>query len=186
MSQSSKINTAINLQDRPLNHMADAVGDFIRYWGFRRIHGQLWTYIYLAKNPLSGAELTRMIGVSKALVSPALAELIEFKLINYEEPDGRTKKYAANPDVFKVIQNILKNRERVLIKNAQSKCELLELDCKSQMKANKHPEKNYVEVESTRLQELDSMIRAAGLALNFVVNTTSDDSLPLWQSLTEN
>ncbi len=175
MSQNSKVAKGAKSHATPVNQMADAVGDFIRYWGFRRIHGQLWTYIYLSKLSLSGAQLTRLIGVSKALVSPALAELLEFKLIKFEESDGRTKKYSANPDVFKIIQDILKGREQVLIKNAQDKCELLQ----------QAKNKTEVEVEKLRLQNLESMIRAGGFALDFIVNNTSDDSISIWEGFTE-
>ena len=173
MSQSLKINKGAIVNTSPVNQMAEAVGDFIRYWGFRRIHGQLWTYIYLSKNPLSGAELTRLLSVSKALVSPALSELLEFKLIQCEEVDGRTKKYSANTDVFKNIQEILKGREQVLINNAQEKC--------SQLSQAKN--KTEIEIENNRLQNLESMIRVGGFALNFIVNNASADSFTMWDSL---
>ena len=173
MSQNSKNIKVVKANLSPVNQMADAVGDFIRYWGFRRIHGQLWTYIYLSKNPLSGAEMTRLLSVSKALVSPALSELLEFKLIQCKETDGRTKKYTANADVFKIIQEILKGREQVLINNAQEKCSLL-----AQAK-----NKTEMEVEKLRLQNLESMIRVGGFALNFIVNNASADSVNIWDSL---
>lgn len=41
-----------------LRSLSDSVGDFIRHWGFRRIHGQIWTQVFLSKDSLSGAELT--------------------------------------------------------------------------------------------------------------------------------
>lgn len=175
MSQNSKINKVDKPNASPVNQMAEAVGDFICYWGFRRIHGQLWTYIYLSKNALSGADLTRLIGVSKALVSPALAELLKLKLIDFEESNGRTKTYSANPDVFKIIQEILKGREQVLIKNAQHKCDVLQ----------QAKNKTEIEVEKYRLQNLESMIRVGGFALDFVVNNSSEDSFPMWQGLAE-
>ncbi len=157
-----------------VNEMADAVGEFIRYWGFKRIHGQMWTYIFLSKEPLSGADLTRAIKVSKALVSPALAELLDFKLIEYKETDGRTKKYSANPEVFNVIKSILKTRERNLIKNAQSKFEILDQNAK----------KNHQEIDADRLQSLGSMITSASFALEFIINSGEDGNIPDLFSLT--
>lgn len=170
MSQTAKRTKAFTTEAKPTFVMANAVGDFIRYWGFRRIHGQLWTLIYLSKTPLSGAELTRQLAVSKALVSPALAELIEFKLITCDEIDGRTKKYIANPDVFKVIRTILKDRERKLIKNAQETFELLD---RATLKDNSL-------AEAQRLENLGAMIRAAGFALDFIISNANDEELPQW------
>ena len=151
-----------------LSELSDAVGEFIRYWGFKRVHGQLWTHIYLSKSPLSGAELTRALNVSKALVSPALAELLDFKLIECQETNGRTKKYSANPDVFNVIKTILSTRERNLIKNAQNKFELLEI--------SKSKEEHGLDVD--RMVNLGSMITSAGFALEFIIHNAEDEKIP--------
>ena len=167
MSQSPKSKSATP-QTNQVRDLADSVGDFIRYWGFKRVHGQLWTYIYLSKKPLSGADLTRALKVSKALVSPALSELLDFKLIECHESDGRTKKYSANPDVFKVIKSILSSRERILIKNAQSKFELLGLNST----------KIDHELDSDRMRNLGSMISSASFALEFIIQNTEDDKIP--------
>ncbi len=96
--------------------LAQGIGDFIRYWGFRRIHGEAWTLIYLSPSPVSGAELTRRLQVSKALMSPALQELEAFGLIARVGPaTQRSKRYIANPDVFEVIKGVLKQRELKLL-----------------------------------------------------------------------
>ena len=60
---------------RNLQQLSTRIGHFIRYWGFRKIHGEIWSIVYLAKVPLSGIEISRILKVSKALVSPALKEL---------------------------------------------------------------------------------------------------------------
>lgn len=151
----------------PLSELSDAVGEFIRYWGFKRVHGQLWTHIYLSKNSLSGADLTRALNVSKALVSPALTELLNYKLIECQETNGRTKKYSANPDVFKVIKSILSTRERSLIRNAQNKFEMLDIS-KSKVEH---------EIDANRMVNLGSMIRSAGVALEFIIDNTEDDKI---------
>lgn len=161
-----------NPDKKQLLHLKDlskTVGDFIRYWGFRRIHGQLWTQIYLSKKPLSGADLMRVLGVSKALVSPALTELLNFKLISYTETDGRTKKYTAHPDVFEVIRGILKNREKDLIEKAQINFKLL----------NDSIPKNSddVMVNEERLQSLGEMILVANFALDTIIKSADSQSI---------
>jgi len=39
--------------------LADSVGDFIRYWGFKEVHGRIWVHIYLSDNPITAKELTQ-------------------------------------------------------------------------------------------------------------------------------
>lgn len=172
--------TPSKTQDSHLRALAASVGDFIRYWGFRRIHGQLWTQIYLSKTPLSGAELVRNLGVSKALVSPALSELLRYKLIQFQETDGRTKKYSASPEVFEVIRNILKEREKRFIDNAQKNYELLQNFESEQYDQNS-------KVDHDRLDALGSMISAAGFALDFIIKSSeNDDPLASWAAVDGN
>ncbi len=118
MQDSSQRHTKLR-REMALRKLSGAIGDFIRYWGFRRIHGQIWTQVFLAKHPLSGSELSRLLKVSKALVSPALSELVAHGLIRQIGGDKKTKTYVAEPDVLKVIQNILRSREFLLVKRAE-------------------------------------------------------------------
>jgi DNA-binding transcriptional regulator GbsR (MarR family) len=157
-------------QKAQLKLVASSVGDFIRYWGFRRIHGQLWTQIYLSQYELSGADLAKALGVSKALVSPALSELIAYQLIEAIDADGRTKKYSANPKVFEVIQKILKKRERQLIAKAKENFDLL--------KALK-PENNNI-VNQERLDSLGAMISAGSLAIDVVISSVDQGQGSDW------
>ena len=36
---------------------ADAIGDVIEHWGFRKALGRMWTVLYLAGEPLSAVAL---------------------------------------------------------------------------------------------------------------------------------
>lgn len=163
-------------QIEALKALAEAVGDFIRYWGFRRIHGQLWTQIYLSDKPLSGADLMRNLDVSKALVSPALSELQQFNLIECLEVDGRTKTYKANPEVFKVIRSILKEREKKMIRDARERFEDLSRSLA------REPESL---VNSDRMKALGEMISAADFAIDFIIQSSDAESLSSWVLLGE-
>ncbi len=99
--------------------LASDVGDFIRYWGFRRIHGEIWALVYLSEAPLSGTEIVERLQVSKALVSPALKELEDEGLIERViSENSKVKRYAAVDDVEKVIKGVLKRREKVMLEKA--------------------------------------------------------------------
>jgi len=165
---------ASNPELAPLRTLSDAVGDFIRYWGFRRIHGQIWAQIFLSTAPLSGADLTRRLGVSKALVSPALSELLEYELILPAGGDAKTKLFKANPDVFSVIQKVLRERERQILKDAAARFRDLENVAKTNSQSAINPE---------RLEAVGKMISNAEAALDFVLQTASEEKFSRWEEL---
>lgn len=171
----SKNNPAENLSpaEKRLQELADTVGDFIRYWGFRRIHGQIWSQVFISSKSLSGVELTRRLGVSKALISPALQELQDYGLITALEDGRKTKRYQAVPEVVPVIQKILKSRESKLISESKRKFDkvLSYQDSDLNQKAL---------VDEARLSELGEMIQLAQFALKFILSQSDEDSLRAW------
>jgi len=94
------------------NKLAESVGEFIKYWGFKEIHGRIWVHVYLAPQPITAKELTLRLGVTKGLVSTALSELIAYQVVEKVSlGDARSPGYQSNPDLMQVIYNILRNRE---------------------------------------------------------------------------
>lgn len=156
-------------EDEALRGLSLAVGDFIRYWGFRRIHGQIWTQIYLSSVPLCGADLTRKLNVSKALVSPALSELEAFGLIKQTDGDLKTKFYLAQPDVFGVIRKILESREQVLIRKALEQFQKVDRARES--------------LDPERLASLERMMSSAQAALHLVQQLSDENHLATWELL---
>lgn len=146
---------------------ADVVGDFIRYWGFRRIHGQIWAYVYLSKDSLSGNDLARLIGVSKGLISPALRELEHHQLIQALPTDRKTRRYVANSEILAVIRQVLKERELKLIESARGRLE--------QLKATSaHPDSLPIDLD--RVANVDSLIHSAESLLSILVAETPPDA----------
>lgn len=96
--------------------LVSAIGEFIEYWGFKRVHGKIWTHIFLSERPLDAADLMKRLKISKALVSISVKDLIEYSVIL---KSGKSKKgtqtYTANPNLADVITHVLKTRERVLL-----------------------------------------------------------------------
>jgi DNA-binding transcriptional regulator GbsR (MarR family) len=170
MSGTSGSNVNVNLIK-----LSQTIGYFIRYWGFRRIHGQIWTQIFLTQKALSGAELTRSLKVSKALISPALKELLKHKLIFEQNVDAKTKTYTANPDVLGVILNVLQKREAQLIKKAEKNFQNLKTSI----------EKQNSTINMTRLKELESIISVGSIASDFLINNLSDKNIAMWKRFAE-
>jgi DNA-binding transcriptional regulator GbsR (MarR family) len=105
----------------------DAVGAFIEGWGFRSIHGRVWTFLVLAKKPIPQTEIAEVLGVSRSLVSLAISELTEHGLVR-AVGTHRNAPYEASLDVWPTITGVLRAREWMLIERARVALEGLILE----------------------------------------------------------
>lgn len=162
-----------NLTPFSLNQLAEQIGLFIQYWGFKKIHGQLWTHIYLSANPISALELGKRLEVSKALVSLSIKDLLEYDLIlPVESPNKKLKLYIANPDVFTVILEVLKSREAPMLTKIEKTFSALEANYE------KNPS---VELDSKKVELLGQMITMANLTLQSLIVDKAVDARPLFE-----
>ena len=95
-----------------LKELESLVGEFIQYWGFKKIHGRIWAHLYTSTTPLDSQTLISRLKVSKGLMSLAMRDLLEYDVIQ----PVRTGKhgvtfYQANPDLMFVITNVLRKRD---------------------------------------------------------------------------
>ncbi len=109
-----------------LKELETLVGEFIQYWGFKKIHGRIWAHLYTSTTPLDSQTLMSRLKVSKGLMSLAVRDLLEFEVI---EPVSVGKHgvtfYQANQDLMLVITNVLRKREAVMISSVSSCLERL-------------------------------------------------------------
>ena len=151
--------TSLNLKFPPeILALDQEIGEFMEYWGFKRIHGRVWLHLYLSDMPLDVAELMRRLGVSKALMSFCIRDLKEYSVI---VEDGVAKHgtilYRANPDLFAVIKNVLRIRERPLLSRIRA----------AQQLAITLPEKEMIEhqLNPKKVRELGKLVVGADRAL---------------------
>ncbi len=104
-----------------LSKLADQIGNFMHHWGFKKIHGRIWTYIYLSETPLDAGSLMRVLNVSKALMSLSLHDLLKHNVIKEagKSPRG-TQVFLANPDLVQVILEVLKTREMTMLNDVEN------------------------------------------------------------------
>lgn len=109
-----------------LHQLEEIVGHFIQYWGFKRIHGRIWTHLFTSKIPLDSQELMDRLGVSKGLMSLAIRDLLEHEVIiaSHSGKHG-TVFYEANKDLMGVISKVLRTRESVMLGSARMSSEAL-------------------------------------------------------------
>jgi len=101
-----------------IRRVCEAVGDFIEYWGFKAVHGRIWTLLTLATEPMSQVEIAEFLGVSRSLVSGAVADLTKRGLVQ-PLSDHRNAPYQAVVDIWPSISEVLRGREWMLIEAAR-------------------------------------------------------------------
>lgn len=95
-----------------LYRACEAVGQVMELWGFKRIHGMIWTYIFLQPHPVSAREIREGLGISSGLVSMTLQELQHWDVVHRHSPPGERKDYyRAEFNVGKPILKVLRERE---------------------------------------------------------------------------
>ena len=106
--------------------LSQDVGKLIEFWGFKRIHGEVWLHLFLAPEPLDAGDLVVRLKISKSLASICLAELIGYGLIQPAgKSDAGTTLYRANENVIAAIKPVLKMREAVILKKISDGTERL-------------------------------------------------------------
>ncbi|MBI4819090.1 MAG: MarR family transcriptional regulator [Deltaproteobacteria bacterium] len=104
--------------ERRILQACDAVGEFIAYWGFKNIHGRIWTLLALRREPLTQADISRKLGVSRGLVSMSIDDLRKYGLVR-SVGDERGAPCAAVFDVWPTVSDILRSREWMLVETAR-------------------------------------------------------------------
>lgn len=103
---------------------ADAVGDFVEHWGFRKALGRIWTVLYLGGEPLPAAELQRRLQMSAGAVSMSLAELQRWGVVRkVTRPGERRTYFEAETDFWKMISRVIDVRERQLACSVRERLE---------------------------------------------------------------
>lgn len=160
-----------------LEELASEVGEFICYWGFKKIHGRIWTHIYLAEHPLDAGQLMQRLKVSKALISLSLNDLLKYDVILESGKSSRgTQTYVPNPDVLDVILNVLRRRERKMLTKAETSHKMLS--------ALSDENLHRARVHRDRVVALGKMIHQAQNALSSLLELATVD-LTNWEEINE-
>lgn len=145
-----------------LETAAEQVGDFIQYWGFKKVHGRIWAHLYLSDHPMDAAELMRRLQISKALVSISVADLMKYDVIREagKSPQG-TQLYQANPAIVSVIVNVLRQRERRMFAQIGASFALL-----GKLKPS---ERQASGIDEERLNSVCELVRIAETSLDSLI-----------------
>ncbi|MFZ3228828.1 MAG: hypothetical protein WA160_01390 [Pseudobdellovibrio sp.] len=143
-------------------NLSNQIGLFIEYWGFKKIHGQIWTHIWLSETPISATILVKRLGVSKALVSLALKDLIHYDVIKISgQGDRRKILLVANEDIQNVIANVLKMRESKMLQTV--------LKLNGNVKHMTADQKAVIGLDDVKLEQMKVLIQVAQMSLAAVI-----------------
>ena len=149
---------------KELENLADQIGEFIEHWGFKKIHGEIWTHIWLAKDPMDATTLVAHLQVSKALVSLATKDLLQYNVIRIVGKGSRRKiLLEANRDIRSVIAKVIINREAQMLESVMGHCR------KTNMMNDKI--KRDLDLDEEKLQSLQMFIGIAQIALAAMIDT---------------
>lgn len=90
----------------------DTVGRAIELWGFKRVHGMVWTWLYLRPEASSAHDIKEGLGISTGLTSMTLADLARWGVIHRRTPTGeRRELFEAERNIWQPIFRVLRERE---------------------------------------------------------------------------
>jgi DNA-binding transcriptional regulator GbsR (MarR family) len=108
----TKLDAATPPLSPELYRACEAVGQVVELWGFKRVHGMIWMYIYLHNTPVSTKDIQGALGVSAGLVSMSLAELQHWAVVHRHSAPGERKDfYTAEINIGRPIMKVLRERE---------------------------------------------------------------------------
>lgn len=149
---------------KELEALANQIGELTEHWGFKKIHGEIWTHVWLAKEPIDATTLVKRLDCSKALVSLALRDLVKHNVIRVVGRGNRRKLLLeANSEIRTVIANIVMNREALMLESVMNQF-------KKTTSLNEKAKKE-LGLDDEKMNSLQMMISVAQLSLAAIVDT---------------
>ena len=145
--------------EKDFDKLYDSIGRFIEYWGFKEVHGRVWSFIYLKEHPVSSREIKENLKISKALLSITISELKKYDLI-FDSGKGAhgAEMFEANPNIFNAIIKVLETRERVLMDEI--------LETVNKLKKESKKSLTEIDISKERLTTLDFLVKSGDKALS--------------------
>ena len=149
-----------------LAELSHRLGELIHNWGFKRIHGRIWTRLFLSTRPLDAADLIQQLDISKALVSISIRELLDLKAVEEVGRSARgTNLYRANGNLNEIYLQLLRRREQPMLEQTSAALSVLSnLDAVTL---------NEAEISTSQIQTLSQHLTTA---MGFVSETLADSN----------
>jgi len=155
----------------------EGLGQLASYFGFTKVMGQLFGVLMLSPDPLSLDDLMDRLGISKASVSTNMRTLEHMGIVREVwVKDDRRKYYRAEGDFWRILTNILSNRE---LRDVNQALHVLEENAGQLQKASQEmdeEERKLAEFYIERLNTLQEFFRLAQLLLMSIIQHAQDQT----------
>ncbi|GAC1351399.1 MAG: hypothetical protein NVS3B20_03170 [Polyangiales bacterium] len=156
--------------------VADAIGDVIEFWGFRKALGRIWAVLYLQGEPLPAITLSSRLQMSAGAVSMALTELQEWTVVRRVwKPGERREFFEAETDFWKMISKVISERERFLASSVKGRLKQASALLRDAAQSAQSKE---VKISQLRIKQLLSFATIAEAIIDaFIASRRADFSL---------
>jgi HTH-type transcriptional regulator, glycine betaine synthesis regulator len=160
--------------------VADAVGELMELWGFRRQLGRIWAVLFLSERPLAAPDLCDRLRISTGLLSMSLAELRRWGVVRSAPvPGDRKEHFEAETNIWSLVRRVLAERERRAIDSALGTVEAALREVKGAL-ADVDPEvKSAARFRLQRLEQLAQLCRVGQGLLRVLLDSARVDIAPL-------
>lgn len=163
----------------PEDRFVDAVGGAIEFWGFRRVLGHIWGWLYLQGAPRTAAEICSRLTLSKALVSTSLTELERWGCVRrFRRPGSRREMFEAEQDVWAMVSRVFRERELLMVKQIADTLDGVGEDLKGLSK-KAGVTRDEAKARLERVQRMGDLAQFAAIAIQGFLDQGLADVRPL-------
>jgi DNA-binding transcriptional regulator GbsR (MarR family) len=160
--------------------VADAVGELMELWGFRRQLGRIWAVLFLSERPLAAPDLCERLQISTGLLSMSLSELRSWGVVrSVSVPGDRKEHFEAETNIWSLVRRVLAERERKAIDAALATVELALREVKAALSDVDPAVKSAARFRLQRLEQLAQLCRVGQGLLQVLLQSARVDIGPL-------
>ncbi|HUK67112.1 MAG TPA: ArsR family transcriptional regulator [Anaeromyxobacteraceae bacterium] len=160
--------------------VADAMGELMELWGFRRQLGRIWAVLFLSERPLAAPDLCERLQISTGLLSMSLAELRGWGVVrSVDVPGDRKEHFEAETNIWSLVRRVLAERERKAIEGALATVERALREVRGALADVDSRVKSSARFRLQRLEELAHLCRVGLNLLRLLLDSARVDVSPL-------
>jgi len=168
-----------------IKHTCEAIGQIMESWGFKKILGMTWAFLYLCPEPASAKDICKALNISPALVSITIQDLLRWQVVKKSSPVGKRRDYyEAEHDVWKMIRKVFMEREKNQMEMVHAKLEtaLASLNAEGKQRLDLKS-KRTCQFQKLRLEDLKSITEVAQGLLDGFISDGNLCMFPIFSAL---
>jgi len=160
--------------------VADAVGELMELWGFRRQLGRIWAVLFLSERPLAAPDLCERLQISTGLLSMSLSELRGWGVVkSVDVPGDRKEHFEAETNIWSLVRRVLAERERKAVETALATVEAALREVRGALADVDPRVKAAARFRLQRLEQLAQLCRVGLNLLRILLDSARVDVAPL-------